>query len=99
VRNFLLRLYTNDMNADMSKSIVVTTRIDAATADSLDGLADRLDRSRAWIVAKAVARYVEEQTEFLDFIQEGEDAIDRGEFLTQEQMEEWVQGLKRPDAA
>ena len=83
----------------MAKSTVVTTRLDPTTAESLDALAERLERSRAWIVAKAVASYVKEKTEFLDFIQEGEDAIDRGEFHTQEQMEEWVQSLRRADAA
>lgn len=83
----------------MSKPVVVTTRVDSATAESLDALAERLDRSRAWIVAKAIATYVEEKTEFLDFIKEGEDALDRGEFLTQEQMEEWLQSLRRADAA
>jgi predicted transcriptional regulator len=83
----------------MSKSTVVTTRLDPATTEALDALAERLDRSRAWIVAKAVASYVKEKTEFLDFIKEGEDALDRGEFYTQEQMEEWVQSIRRADAA
>ena len=83
----------------MSKSTVVTTRLDPATTEALDALAERLDRSRAWIVAKAVATYVKEKTEFLDFIKEGEDQLDRGEFYTQEQMEEWVQSLRRADAA
>ena len=83
----------------MAKSTVVTTRLDPDTTQALDALAERLDRSRAWIVSKAVDAYVRERTEFLDFIQEGEDAIDRGESYTQEQMEEWVQSLRRADAA
>jgi predicted transcriptional regulator len=83
----------------MAKSTVVTTRLDPDTTRALDALAERLDRSRAWIVSKAVGAYVRERTEFLDFIQEGEDAIDRGESHTQEQMEEWVQSLRRADAA
>jgi predicted transcriptional regulator len=87
------------MRADMTKSTVVTTRLDPAMTEALDALAERLDRSRAWIVAKAVAGYVHEKTEFLDFIKEGEDALDRGEFYTQEEMEEWVQSLGRADAA
>jgi predicted transcriptional regulator len=87
------------MRADMTKTTVVTTRLDLATTEALDALAGRLDRSRAWIVARAVATYVKEKTEFLDFIKEGEDALDRGEFYTQEQMEEWVQSIRRADAA
>jgi predicted transcriptional regulator len=83
----------------MSKSTVVTTRLDEPTAQALDALAVRLDRSRAWIVAKAVSRYVRDQAELLDLIREGDDSIEHGEYLTQEQMEEWLQSLKRADAA
>jgi predicted transcriptional regulator len=83
----------------MSKSSVVTTRLDEPTAQALDALSVRLDRSRAWLVAKAVSRYVKDQAELLDLIAEGDESIERGDFLTQEQMEEWLQGLKRADAA
>ena len=83
----------------MSKSVVVTARVTAETAAALDALAARLDRSRAWIVNKAIADHVRAYTEFLDFLQEGEDSIDRGEFYTQEEMEEWIASLKRAKAA
>ena len=86
-------------NLLMTKSTVVTTRLDPESTEALDALAERLDRSRAWIVAKAVAAYVKERTEFLEFVKEGEDALDRGDYYTQEQMEEWVRSLTRADAA
>ena len=70
----------------MTKSTVVTTRLDAATTEALDALAERLDRSRAWIVAKAVAAYVKERTEFLDFIKEGEDELDAGQWISHEDL-------------
>jgi predicted transcriptional regulator len=87
------------MASRMPKSTVVTTRIDEPTAEALDALALRLDRSRAWIVAKAVSRYVKDQARLLDLIREGDDSIDRGEYLTQDQMEEWLRSLRRADAA
>jgi predicted transcriptional regulator len=84
----------------MSKSTVITSRIDPTLSAKLDELAGKLDRSRAWIAAKAIERYVTDQLEFLAFVQVGEDQIDRGEFLTQEEMEEWVASLhRRADAA
>jgi predicted transcriptional regulator len=84
----------------MAKSVVITGRIDPELSAKLDALADKLDRSRAWIAAKAIERYVSEQSEFLAFVQVGEDQIDRGEFLTQDEMEEWIASLhRRADAA
>jgi predicted transcriptional regulator len=84
----------------MTKTAVVTTRLDEETLAGLDRLGEHYERSRAWLVAKAVERYVKEESEFFAFVQEGEDAIERGEFVTQEQMEEWVRSLRRnADAA
>lgn len=79
------------------KTSVVTARLDPETLAGLDKLAEYHERSRAWLVAKAVKQYVKEESEFFAFLQEGEDAIDRGEFLTQEEMEAWVKSL-RPTA-
>ena len=83
----------------MSKTSVVTTRIDADLSNQLDALAATLDRSRAWIVSKAVERYVEEETAFRAFIQKGVDAADRGELISQEEMEAWVEARGRQAAA
>ncbi len=33
----------------------------------------------------------EEETEFRAFVKQGEDSIDRGDYFTQEQMEDWVE--------
>jgi len=84
----------------MSKSAVITTRIDEDTLQALDTLAADQERTRAWLAAKAIKRYVEEETAFRAFIKQGEDAIDRGEYYTQEQMEEWFESRYRTaDAA
>ena len=74
----------------MSKSIVITARVDALTATNLDALAARLDRSRAWIVAKAVTQLVEAETAFHDYLRPGEEAIARGDSFSQEEMEDWA---------
>jgi predicted transcriptional regulator len=70
----------------MSKTAVITARIDEETLQSLDALAETQERTRAWLVAKAIKRYVKEETDFRAFIQKGEDAIDRGDYLTHEEM-------------
>lgn len=75
----------------MSKSAVITTRLDQDTLAALDKLAASTERTRAWVAAKAIRRYIEEQTAFDAFIQAGETSIDRGDYLMQEQMEDWLE--------
>lgn len=83
----------------MSKSAVITARLDNDALAKLDQLSTMLDRSRAWIVAKAVQRYVDEELEFRAFIQQGIDAADRGELISQEDMEAWFEARHRQAAA
>ena len=64
----------------MKKTVVVTARIDEETLAGLDRLAEHYERSRAWLVGKAVARYVNEESEFFAFVQE--------------EMEAWVKSLR-----
>lgn len=83
----------------MSKTAVVTSRIDANLSDRLDKLATGLGRSRAWIVQQAIARYVDEESEFWAFVQEGVDSADRGELISQEEMEAWFESRRHRAAA
>lgn len=86
MRFVLLHMYTNGMLPFMTKSNVVTTRLDPATTEALETLAKELDRSRAWIVAKAVERYVAEELEFIAFIKEGEADLDAGRTISHEEL-------------
>ena len=79
----------------MSKTAVVTARLDATTFSDLNDMAERHERSRAWLVSKAVKDFVDEEKAFQAFLQEAEDQIDRGEFYTQEEMMEWARLLDR----
>jgi predicted transcriptional regulator len=70
----------------VTKRNVITARVDDETLAGLDRLSDYADRSRAWLVAEAVRRYVEEEAAFIAFVQEGEDDIERGDFITHDQL-------------
>ncbi|MDP5279445.1 ribbon-helix-helix protein, CopG family [Sphingomonas sp. DG1-23] len=83
----------------MSKTTVITGRVAEETSTKLDRLAARMERSRSWIVARAVEEFVLSETELMDSLDEAEREIDRGEYLTQEEMEAWVAGLRRDAAA
>jgi predicted transcriptional regulator len=77
----------------MSK--VVTARIKDEVLADIDRIAEMRDRSRAWVLSRMIEKSVERELEFRAFIQEGIDAIERGDYYTQEEMEEWVEGLKQ----
>jgi len=74
----------------MARTNVITGRVDDELSEKLDQLAARMDRSRAWIVARAVEEFVLSESELFDSLDEAERQIDRGEYLTQEQMEAWL---------
>jgi predicted transcriptional regulator len=83
----------------MSKTAVITGRVPEAISDQLDRLAERMDRSRSWVVSQAIEAFVAAETQLLDSLDEAERQIDRGECRTQAQMEEWVAELRRGTAA
>lgn len=78
----------------MSKSTVITARIEPELSDRLDQLARDYDRSRGWLVAQAIERYVAEESQFLALIKEGEADIEAGRVFTQEEVEAMF-GVKR----
>src|SRR3546814_559445 len=68
----------------MSKTSVITARINADTLDLVDRIAAAQGRSRSWFAAEAVRRMAEEEAAFLAFVQAGIDSADRGELIPQE---------------
>lgn len=67
--------------------VVVTARIDADIAAKLDRIGAEYERSRAWLIAKAVERYANEGVAYLDMLQEGLDDVAAGHGHTQEEVE------------
>jgi predicted transcriptional regulator len=81
----------------MNQINVISTRVADDVLAGLDKLVRDYDRSRAWIVAKAVKSYLEEEEAFQAAMDEAEQAIDHGDFYTQEEMEAWAAGLHQRD--
>ncbi len=67
-------------------SNVITARVSDEVLAMIDQFAKSRERSRAWITAKLIETAVRKQIEFDAFIQEGEDAIERGEYVTHEEL-------------
>ena len=64
----------------------VTIRLDATTLDALDRLAKRTEKSRSWLVSRAVEDYVALNEWQIARIEEGIAAADRGDFASDEEM-------------
>jgi predicted transcriptional regulator len=77
----------------MSKTSVITARVDAETLALIDKVAKAQGRSRSWFVAQAVQRVAESEADFIAFVQEGLDAIDRGETVPHEQIMTMLDGM------
>ncbi|MGF1550656.1 MAG: CopG family ribbon-helix-helix protein [Sphingomonadaceae bacterium] len=75
----------------MAKSAVITARVDQETLDLVDRVAGAHGRSRGWFAAQAIRQIAEKEAEFLDFLQEGIDAAERGEVYSQEEVERWFE--------
>ena len=69
----------------------LNTRLDEAALGRLDELAARLRRSRESIVAEAVNAFVDDELALLRSLDEAAAQLERGEFLTQEQVEAWFE--------
>ncbi|WP_186419850.1 ribbon-helix-helix protein, CopG family [Bosea sp. CS1GBMeth4] len=64
-----------------------TIRLDEETLAKLDALAADTDRSRNWLVAKAIQDYVKLNAWQIQRIKEGIAEADRGEFATEEELD------------
>ena len=70
----------------MSKTAVITARVDQETLALVDRVAAARGRSRSWFMSEAVRRFAETEADFLDFVQVGIDAADRGELVPHEEV-------------
>jgi predicted transcriptional regulator len=66
--------------------VVLTTRVNQETAALLDKIDEASERSRSWLIAKAIAEYAEREGAFVDFVQVGIDAADAGNLVTHDKV-------------
>lgn len=68
----------------MSKSAVITTRLDPETLALVDQISKAQGRSRSWFAARAIERMVRQEADFMAFVQAGIDAADRSDMIAHE---------------
>ena len=74
-------------------SSVITTRLDPETLALVDKVSKAQGRSRSWFAAQAIKRAAEAEAEYQAFVQEGVDAIERGEFVEHEVVENMMEEM------
>jgi predicted transcriptional regulator len=62
----------------------------------LSHLAAQQGRKASELVQDALARYVEDETTFLEAVEEGIAAAERGEFIEEEEMDARVERMLKP---
>jgi predicted transcriptional regulator len=71
----------------------VTAQLPVNVVDRMEEMAVRLDRSKQWIVRKAVVAYLARAERERQLIQDGLDDVDAGRLISMEAMERWADGL------
>ncbi len=79
----------------MGKMEVFTVRLPAELKAKIDELAKNTERSRSWVVNKAVENYVEYNDWFIEKVKEGIADADAGRFATPEEVQAVVDKWNR----
>ena len=74
---------------------VVTAHLPADLARKLDGLAERLDRPRGWIVKEAIASFISLEEKRYQLTFEALADVDSKRTIGHAEVEAWAEGLAR----
>ena len=77
-------------------SKATSVRLDSETLAQLDVIARATDRSRAWLMAQAIRRYVEEELWIVEAVQEGIKDADEGRTVSDEKVGKWIESIGTP---
>ncbi len=77
---------------------VVTSHLPAELAEKLDGLAERMDRPKGWIVKEAISSYVALEEERYRMTLEALDDVSAGRLHDHAEIKSWAQGLGKAKA-
>jgi predicted transcriptional regulator len=92
IRVFSIILIAFDRRMDTH---VVTAHLPTELADKLDGLAQRLDRPKGWIVNEAIASYVALEEKRHRLAQEALGDVEAGRTFDHAEINAWAEGLDK----
>lgn len=74
---------------------VVTAKLPDDLVVEMDEIAERMDRSKSWIVRQAVSEWLAEEQRRYELTLEGLKDIDEGRMVSHEDIKQWAVELKR----
>jgi predicted transcriptional regulator len=75
----------------MPKTVAIGARINAVLDADIAKLAALLQRSKSWVIERALEAYVAAEKQFIAAVQEGIDAAERGEVKPHEEVMERIE--------
>lgn len=72
---------------------VVTAHVPLPLADKIDALAQRLERSKAWIVKQALTAWVDQEEERRRLTLEAMTDVDNGDVIDHQSVQAWAESL------
>ncbi len=72
---------------------VVTAHVPLPLADKIDDLAQRLERSKAWIVKQALTAWVDQEEERRRLTLEALTDVDKGHVIDHQSVQAWAESL------
>jgi predicted transcriptional regulator len=79
--------------ASQPETKVLTAHIPLGLADKVDAFANRLERSRGWIIKQALADWVAQEEERDRLTREAMADVDAGRFVDHQAVLDWVNSL------
>ena len=74
---------------------VVTAKLPDDLVDRMDQVAERIDRTKSWIVREALSQWLAEEQRRYDLTIEALKDVDEGRMIGHEDMKEWAAQKKR----
>ncbi len=72
---------------------VLTAHIPLPLADKIDEIADRIERSRAWIIKQALSAWVDQEEERRRLTMEALADVDAGNVIDHQAIQAWADSL------
>lgn len=77
----------------MAATRVLTAHVPAGLADKVDALANRIERSRGWIMKQALAAWIDQEDERHQLTLEALADVDAGRVIDHQSVQAWAEGL------
>ena len=74
---------------------VVTARLPDDLVDRMDQVAERIDRTKSWIVREALSQWLAEEQRRYDLTIEALNDVDEGRMISHEDLKEWAEQKKQ----